>query len=170
MQPSEPICPFGASVLKSISYGPPTARSTFVLREKNVEMRHRLKALTNNARDNDKLFEKSRQLVLNLLEADSVHALHSAFAHSMATDFEVEHASLILFGEYGDQNGDRRVESADYARGKIGALLKGGKDLKGIEDFSENILPEDSVDGIDDPLDANSVEPASFPEGPILIQ
>ncbi len=102
-----------------------------VLREKNVEMRHRLKALTNNARDNDTLFEKTRQLVLNLLEADSVHALHSAFAHSMATDFEVEHASLILFGEYGDMSGDCRVESADYARGKIGALLKGGKPVCG---------------------------------------
>jgi uncharacterized protein YigA (DUF484 family) len=40
-----------------------------VLREKNVEMRHRLKALSQNARENDLLFEKTRTLVLSLLEA-----------------------------------------------------------------------------------------------------
>ncbi len=35
-----------------------------VLREKNVEMRHRLKALSENARENDLLFEKTRTLVV----------------------------------------------------------------------------------------------------------
>ncbi len=48
------------------------------------------------------------------------------------------------------------------------ALSKAGKDLKGFEDFSENILPDNSVEVIDDPLDANTVDPETFPEG-ILI-
>lgn len=48
------------------------------------------------------------------------------------------------------------------------ALGKAGKTLKGFEDFSENILPPDSVDVIDDPLDANTVDRDSFPKG-ILI-
>ena len=41
-----------------------------VLRERNIDMRHRLKALTANARDNDTLYEQTRALVLKLLEAD----------------------------------------------------------------------------------------------------
>ena len=35
-----------------------------VLRERNVEMRHRLNALTANARDNDRLYEQTRRLHL----------------------------------------------------------------------------------------------------------
>ncbi len=54
-----------------------------VLRERNMDMRQRLKALTANARDNDMLYEQTRALVLKLLEADStagtlqhLHGLH----------------------------------------------------------------------------------------------
>ncbi len=42
-----------------------------VLRERNVELRQRLTKLTNNAHDNDRLYELTRKLVLSLLEADS---------------------------------------------------------------------------------------------------
>ncbi|RLA49908.1 MAG: DUF484 domain-containing protein, partial [Gammaproteobacteria bacterium] len=70
-----------------------------VLRERNVDMRHRLNALTGNARDNDKLYEQTRALVLKLLEADSIDALYRTFMDSMANDFEVEHASMILYGD-----------------------------------------------------------------------
>lgn len=102
-----------------------------VLREKNVEMRHRLKALTDNARDNDKLFEKTRRLILSLLEAESLEAMSQAFSQSMATDFGVDYSSMILFGNYGDAVGDCRVESAEDAKKEIGALLKSGKPVCG---------------------------------------
>jgi len=102
-----------------------------VLREKNVEMRHKLKALTDNARDNDKLFEKTRRLILSLMEAESLEAMSQAFSMSMATDFGVDYSSMILFGDYGDAVGDCRVESADNARAEIGALLKSGKPVCG---------------------------------------
>jgi len=102
-----------------------------VLREKNVEMRHRLKALTTNAKDNDKLFEKTRTLVLKLLEADSLQALQQAFSDSMASDFGVEHSSMILFGDYPAAGDDCRVETTDEAKAEIGALLKAGKPVCG---------------------------------------
>ena len=38
-----------------------------VLRERNVDIRHRLNDLTAHARDNDKLFEQTRALVIQLL-------------------------------------------------------------------------------------------------------
>ena len=95
-----------------------------VLRERNIDMRHRLNTLTANARDNDKLYEQTRNLVLRLLEANSVAELYAAFHESMAGEFEVEHATMILFGEPGSE-GDCRVENADSARIEIGPLLKG---------------------------------------------
>ena len=101
-----------------------------VLRERNIDMRHRLNTLTANARDNDRLYEQTRQLVLRLLEADTVPALYAAFHDAMASDFEVEHASMILFGEPGSE-GDCRVDSADSAKIEIGQLLKGRKAICG---------------------------------------
>ena len=98
-----------------------------VLREKNVEMRHRLKALTATAKDNDKLFEKSRKLVLSLLEANSLADLYAAYHHAMTTDFGVESSTMILFGDYQDVTDLCRVESADAAKAEIGSLLRGGK-------------------------------------------
>jgi len=70
-----------------------------VLRERNIDMRHRLNALTTNARDNDKLYEQTRKLVLALLDASNLDSVYSAFMDAMEKDFKVDYASLILFGE-----------------------------------------------------------------------
>lgn len=101
-----------------------------VLRERNIDMRKRLNSLTTNARDNDKLYEQTRKLVLALLEATSLDALATAFAESMHKDFAVEHASLIVFGDAGSSQ-HCRIESADSARIEIGALLKGRRPVCG---------------------------------------
>lgn len=101
-----------------------------VLRERNVDLRHRLTALTANARDNDKLYEQTRGLLLKLLEATSTDTLYRTFMDSMANDFKIEHASMILFGD-ADMAGDSRVDSQDRADAEIGALFKGNKAVCG---------------------------------------
>jgi uncharacterized protein YigA (DUF484 family) len=102
-----------------------------VLRERNVELRHRLKKLTGNAHDNDRLYELTRKLVLTLLEADSLDQLSAAFSQSMRDDFAVEHASLIVFGEPAQGSGQCRIESADDARAEIGGLIRGRSPICG---------------------------------------
>lgn len=102
-----------------------------VLRERNIEMRRRLNTLTANARENDKLYEQTRSLVLKLVEASTQAAISQAFMESMKSDFRVEHASMILFGERAEEGGDCRVESAEDAKIEIGALLKGRKAVCG---------------------------------------
>jgi uncharacterized protein len=102
-----------------------------VLRERNIDMRHRLNTLTANARDNDRLYEQTRTLVLALLEASDLDSLHQAFMDSMARDFKVEHASMILFGEK-DSAGKCRIETVEAAKIEIGALLKGNKPVCGV--------------------------------------
>lgn len=101
-----------------------------VLRERNMDMRHRLNSLTSNARDNDKLYERTRTLVLELLEAESAQQLCDTFCAAMIKDFEVEHASIILFGEKDDYAGCR-VDSLERAKIEIGPLLKGRKAVCG---------------------------------------
>ena len=101
-----------------------------VLRERNVDMRHRLNTLTANARDNDRIYEQTRQLVLKLLEANTMQELCTAFRDAMDNDFDVEHASVILFGE-GKSKGACRIENPEAAEVEIGALLKGRKPVCG---------------------------------------
>ena len=102
-----------------------------VLRERNIDMRHRLNALTANARDNDKLYEQTRKLVLALLDASNLDSVYSAFMDAMEKDFKVDYASLILFGEP-SSDGKCRVETSEAAKIEIGALLKGRKPVCGV--------------------------------------
>ncbi len=102
-----------------------------VLRERNVEMRKRLNSLTSNARDNDKLYELTRKLILGLLEARSQDELCRTFSQSLTGDFGVEHASIILFGDPQQSTENCRIESAESARIEIGALIRGKKSVCG---------------------------------------
>ena len=95
-----------------------------VLRERNMDMRRRLSSLTDNARDNDRLYEHTRKLVLALLQANDSDSLGAAFSNAMQTDFAVEYASFIVFGDPRHSSKQCRVEPLDSARIEIGALLK----------------------------------------------
>ena len=105
-------------------------KQTSVLRERNTELRQKLTRLTANARANDTLFEQTRALVLKLLEADSLEALYTIFTASLATDFDIEHASMILYGDEADNVG-WRSEPEDTVKNEIGALFKGHKAVCG---------------------------------------
>ncbi len=102
-----------------------------VLRERNMEMRHRLNTLTANARENDKLYDRTRQLILKLLETRDMASLSEAFMGSMREDFEVDQACLILFGNPADSTSTLRYESPEKVKLEIGGLLKGRKPLCG---------------------------------------
>ena len=101
-------------------------RQVSVLRERNVDLRHRLRDLGSTAKENDQLFGATRELVLALLDSDSVGALNGALLRVLRDDFDTEYAGLLLFGE--DENADgpwRRVPEAE-ARKRLGALIGSG--------------------------------------------
>tara|TARA_R110000823_G_scaffold119998_8_gene244351 strand:+ start:19081 stop:19785 length:705 start_codon:yes stop_codon:yes gene_type:complete len=101
-----------------------------VLRERNMDMRHRLSTLTGNARENDRLYEQTRTLILQLLEADSIDALYSAYMHGMREGFNVDHACMILYSD-SDAPGNYRVTSLEEAQGDIGPLIRSQKGVSG---------------------------------------
>ncbi len=105
-------------------------RQVKLLRERNIEMRHRLSQLMDVARDNDRLFDKTRRLVLDLLDAASLEEVVSAVEDSLRHEFQVPFVSLILFSESALPVG-RSVSSAE-AHQAIGGLLAGGKTICGV--------------------------------------
>ncbi|SDT18836.1 hypothetical protein SAMN05216421_3107 [Halopseudomonas xinjiangensis] len=106
-------------------------RQVKLLRERNIDVRHRLDHLMDVARENDRLFEKSRRLVLSMLEAQSMEELIASIEDSLRDDFQVPFVSLILFSEAGRFSNARCVPHSE-ARAAIGHLLDSGKPLSGI--------------------------------------
>lgn len=92
-----------------------------LLRERNTELRQRLSHLMDVARDNDRLFEKTRRLMLDLLDAASLEEVVMAVDDSLRQSFKVPFVSLVLFTESPTSVG-RSVTLAE-AQQAIGALL-----------------------------------------------
>tara|TARA_B110000503_G_scaffold83460_1_gene127310 strand:+ start:20091 stop:20825 length:735 start_codon:yes stop_codon:yes gene_type:complete len=101
-----------------------------VLRERNTEIRQRLKVLSTNAKDNDTLYEQTRSLVLKLLDANSVEAVYSSFMASMKEDFHVDYASMILYSDSSNDEG-WRTEPRESVKKEIGSLFRGHKAVSG---------------------------------------
>lgn len=101
-------------------------RQVSVLRERNVDLRHRLKELTEAARDNEQLYVGTRALVLSLLEARDLEDLLTRFDDGMAHHFDVPHAALVIYGS-GPDRGCSRCAEPDAIRAGLGSILKGGQ-------------------------------------------
>ncbi len=106
-------------------------RQVKLLRERNIDTRHRLSQLMDVARENDRLFEKSRRLILSLLESQDTTDTIASIEDSLRNDFQVPFVSLILFSET-QRFCNTRCVSHSQAREAIGQLLDNGKTISGI--------------------------------------
>lgn len=128
-------------------------RQVSILRERNMDMRHRLSKLLDNARDNDRLFDKTKRLVLALLEGQNLVDTVDSLFYSFETDFNIHYTSLILFGDPAvEANSKARVEPLSKARESIGQVIKNNKPLCGVLDstHAQYLFPNyaDSVGSI----------------------
>ena len=71
-------------------------RQISVLRDRNMSMRHRLDRLLDNAHTNDVLFDKTRQLVLGLLDTCGYEQCLQVLFRHFYDEFEVHYARLLL--------------------------------------------------------------------------
>lgn len=107
-------------------------RQVSVLRERNLEMRQRLSKLLDTARDNERLFEKTRRLVLALMEARDLDQAVKALYQSLEQDFNIAFYNLLLFGREGQfRTSTAKVVSLQDARPYIGNLLKTNRAICG---------------------------------------
>lgn len=107
-------------------------RQVSVLRERNMDMRHRLSKLLDNARDNDKLFDKTKRLVLTLLESQDLPDIVDALHYCFDREFGIHFTSLILFGNNEKIPGSQaRVVTLAEARENLGVILKNNRAMCG---------------------------------------
>lgn len=107
-------------------------RQVSVLRERNMDMRHRLSKLLDNARENDKLFDKTKRLVLTLLETQDLPDIIDALFYCFDREFGIHFTSLILFGSPEKILGSQaQVVALAAAREHLGAILKNNRAMCG---------------------------------------
>lgn len=107
-------------------------RQVSVLRERNMEMRHRLSKLLDNARDNDKLFDKTKRLILNMLEGQDLPDIIDALYFSFDREFSIHFTRVILFGNPEKIPGSQaRIITLSQARENLSSLLKNNRAICG---------------------------------------
>lgn len=74
-------------------------RQVHVFREQRDQLRAEMAHLVNIARENDRFFEKSKRLLMNLLEAKSLEEVVIMVEESIKSDFGLDYSSLLLFGD-----------------------------------------------------------------------
>ncbi len=108
-------------------------RQVSVLRDRNIEMRHRLSNLLESARANDKLFEKTKRLVLAILEARDLASTVDTLYNSLRTDYQLEYYNLILLEDNKQiPVSEARVVGLDEAHSQVGTLLRNNRAICGI--------------------------------------
>jgi len=108
-------------------------RQVSVMRDRNTEIRARLDNILATAQDNDQLFEKTKQLVLKLLEAKNLSTLVEAVHESLGKDYQIEFYSLTLFGtQEALPKTMARVVQVEQANEQIGTLLSANRIVCGV--------------------------------------
>jgi uncharacterized protein len=108
-------------------------RQVGILRDRNEEIQGRLDNLLESARVNDKLFEKTKRLVLSMLEASNLDGMVSVLYESLATDFEIEFYRLILLADNDKiQSNYARIVGLTEANYAIGTLLRSNRAICGV--------------------------------------
>ncbi|MBF7142309.1 MULTISPECIES: DUF484 family protein [Pseudomonas] len=101
-----------------------------LLRGRNTELRQRLAQLMDVARDNDRLFDKTRRLMLELLDATSLEEVVMAMDDSLRQSFKVPFVSLVLFTDVPTSVG--RSVTLGEAQHALGALLADPRPVTGV--------------------------------------
>lgn len=86
-------------------------RQVAVLRERNAALKHKLAGLVTNARENDRLFERTKRLVLNLLDCQDGADLVEATVVNLQQEFAIPFAAIVLVE--GSAGNARRLTAAD---------------------------------------------------------
>ncbi|MBT5387492.1 MAG: DUF484 family protein [Porticoccaceae bacterium] len=108
-------------------------RQVGVMRDRIKEMRGRLDNMLTTAHDNDLLFEKTKRLVLNLLDAKTLPAMIEVLYDSLGKDFAIDFYSLTLLGDENEiPRTLARVSSLEKANDQVGTLLSSNRAVCGV--------------------------------------
>lgn len=109
-------------------------RQVHLFREQRDTLRRELVELVSIARHNDRLFEKSKRLLMQVIEARSLNDMAAAIDDSIRGDFGLDAASVLLFSESElpeTAQGALHVVRPDEAHQRLGNLLDGERAVCG---------------------------------------
>lgn len=140
-------------------------RQVSVLRDRSRDLRKRLSHLLETARENDRLFHKTQDLVLGLLEAKSLDEVCTTVQSSLRDAYQVDTNSLILFGtaeKFGSVNA--HVVSFEAAVEKVGVMIQTNKATCGALRESEMafLFPDSFREGKPRSVGSAAVAPLQF--------
>ncbi|MCG8519059.1 DUF484 family protein [Marinobacter sp. CA1] len=119
-------------------------RQVHLFREQRDTLRKELVELVAIARHNDRLFEKSKRLVLQVIEAGSLNEMAAAIDDSIRGDFGLDAASVLLFSDQPlpvSPQGPLQVVSPEQAEARLGNWLDGDRAVCGqFKESERNFL------------------------------
>lgn len=99
-------------------------RQVQMFREHRDDLRKQLDDLLNVARDNDRHFEKSKRLLLNLLEVKTLDEVDIVVREVFKNDDKIDFSSVLVFGDSTDYPiSDIRLVSKAEAQNQLGTLI-----------------------------------------------
>ncbi len=102
-----------------------------VLRQRNTELRNRLNQLLDNARENDRLFERTKRLVLALIECEDLGDLVDALSFSFDKEFRIPHTRILLCGDDSLPSANARRIRVDEATSRLGPHFRAARTQTG---------------------------------------
>lgn len=139
-------------------------RQMGILREHNHELHDRLGKLVEVARDNERLFESSRRLVLALIESKDLEQVTETLRDGLENDFGIQFHALILFNRE-SVDIPVRTENPDIANSVLDDLLVGANGGQKVvcgclqDKKLEFLFPDDHED-----IGSVAVSPLVFPD------
>lgn len=127
-------------------------RQAQILRERNDDLRARLNQLIDVARENDSLFEKTRQLTLALIEQRSPEQLFRTLIDRLQTDFGSDAITLIVYDRDLQLTGELRQHVRCHAyvdlHEALQSMLRSGNAFCGVLRPAEleQLFPEQEED------------------------
>lgn len=99
-------------------------RQVQVFREHRDELKNQLEDLIEIARDNDAHFDKSRRLLLSLLEIKSIDEIELVVKEAFKDDENIDFSSVVIFGDQTDYPASEiSLISYEQAKEKLGNLV-----------------------------------------------
>lgn len=111
-------------------------RQVHLFREQRDTLRHELVELVSIARHNDRLFEKSKRLLMQVIEAKTLNGMAAAIDDSIRGDFGLDAATVLLFSDeespaQAQAEGALHIVDSHEAQERLGALLEGDRAVCG---------------------------------------
>ncbi|NNC54949.1 MAG: DUF484 family protein [Pseudomonadales bacterium] len=111
-------------------------RQVAVLRERSIQSRRKLSELVDVAKDNDQLFGRTQALVLALLQASSLDALHTQTISQFRNSFEVQQTALLFLTSSKNSHGalvaSEQCRDRQVANENIGQLIDAPETFCGV--------------------------------------